>query len=109
MTIYLDVVFLENVFMNFIIIFATGIVVKESIKQWRILLAGAVGAFYTIAMYLQVFPLFSNFLLKMLLSVAIMYIAFVPRNVKRLIKDLIIFYLVSFVFGRLRVCTNVLY
>ena len=37
--------------------------------------------------------------MKLLLSIVIVYVAFKPKSVKRLIKDLVIFYLVSFVFG----------
>lgn len=99
MTVYLDIVFLENVLMNYIIIFATGVVVKAENNKWRIMLASLIGAIYTVVMYLNIVPLYSNFIMKFILSVAIMYITFKPKTLKLLIKDLIIFYLVSFVFG----------
>lgn len=99
MTVYLDVVFLENVLMNYIIIFATGVVLKDECKKWRIFAGSLVGAVYTIVMYLNIIPIYSNFFMKLLLSIVIVYVAFKPRSVKRLIKDLVIFYLVSFVFG----------
>lgn len=50
-------------------------------------------------MYLEILKIFSNFITKILLSVVIIYIAFRPQNYKKLVKQLIIFYLVSFVFG----------
>ena len=99
MTVYLDVVFLENVLMNYIIIFATGVVLKDECKKWRIFAGSLVGAVYTIVMYLNIIPIYSNFFMKLLLSIVIVYVAFKPRSVKRLIKDLVVFYLVSFVFG----------
>ena len=98
-TVYLDVVFLENVLMNYIIIFASNVVVRAECKRWRILLASCVGAVYTVVMYLDIVPVYSNFVMKLLLSFVIVYIALKPRSLKRFIKDLIIFYLVSFVFG----------
>ena len=99
MTIYLDVVFLENILMNYIIIFATGIVLKNKTTNFRFFISSILGAIYTIIMYLNIISIYSNFLMKLLLSVVMVYIAFKPKTLKKLIKDLIIFYLVSFVFG----------
>lgn len=99
MTIYLDVVFFENIIMNYIIIFATGVAVKGEIKHWRILVASSIGAIYTIIMYLNIIPIYSNFFMKLILSFVMVYISFLPKNFKKLLKNLLIFYLVSFVFG----------
>ena len=99
MTVYLDIVFLENILMNYIIIFATGVAVKEKLSKIRILISSVIGAIYTIIMYLNIIPIYSNFIMKLILSVVIVYIAFKPKTFKKLIKNLTIFYLVSFVFG----------
>ena len=99
MTVYLDIVFLENVLMNYIIIFATGIVIRADIKRWKIFIASIIGAIYTIVMYINIIPIYSNFLMKLILSIALVYIAYKPKTPRRLIKDLCIFYFVSFVFG----------
>lgn len=48
MTIYLDVVFLENICMNVIILYATGIVTKSKCKIFRIFISSAIGAAYAI-------------------------------------------------------------
>lgn len=99
MTVYLDIVFFENIIMNYIIIYATAVVIKINIKQFRIILSSIMGAIYTIVMYLNIIPIYSNFLMKFILSLVMCYIAFYPQNFKKLCKDLIIFYLTSFVFG----------
>lgn len=99
MTVYLDIVFLENILMNYIIVFATGVVIKNECKKLRLLIASVIGAIYTIVMYLEIIPIYSNFIMKFILSIVITYIAFNPKSLKKLIKNLIIFYLVSFVFG----------
>ena len=99
MTIYLDIVFLENVLMNYIIIFATGVVLKNECKKRRTFTGSIIGAIYTIVMYLNIIPISSNFFMKIILSIVIVYISLNPRTIKNLIKDLVIFYLVSFVFG----------
>ena len=87
MTIYLDVVLLENLCMNYIILFATGYIMKIKMKQWRIILSSLLGGLY------------SNFNMKILLSILIVHLAFNPKGIKKLAKQLIIFYLTSFAFG----------
>ena len=99
MTVYLDIVFLENVLMNYIIIFATGVVIRDECRKWRIFAASVLGAAYTVVMYLNVIPIYSNFAMKIVLSVVIVYVAFKVKSFKKLVKNLVIFYLVSFVFG----------
>lgn len=99
MTIYIDVVFLENLVMNSIILIATGIILKKKLKWIRILLASSLGAIYTIIGYISVLEIYSNLMLKIILSILIIYIAFNSQTVKQLWKDVLIFYLTSFVFG----------
>lgn len=99
MTIYIDVVLIENLIMNYIILFTTGLILKLKIQSIRILIASLLGAIYSIIAYTGVLKIYSSFLLKIVLSVLIVYIAFNPQNVRKMWKDLLIFYLISFVFG----------
>ena len=99
MTIYIDVVLIENLIMNYIIIYATAIVLKNKKTHLRFFLASMLGAIYTIIAYMPILEIYSNIILKILLSIIIVYIAYNPQTVKKMWKDLVIFYLVSFVFG----------
>lgn len=99
MTIYIDIVLIENLLMNYIILFATGVILKIHIKHVRLILASFVGAIYTIIAYISGLKIYSNFFLKLILSVIIIYIAFNPNQLKKLLKYTLIFYLTSFVFG----------
>lgn len=99
MTIYIDIIFLENLFMNYIIIYATGIIVKAPIKIIRTFLASGIGGIYAILSYMSMLEICSNLFLKIALSVVIVYIAFNPKNKKIFFKQLMIFYLTSFTFG----------
>ena len=99
MTVYLDIVFFENVLMNYIILFACVVLLKVRLHRFRLLVSSCVGAVYTIIMYLNIIPIYSNFIMKFILSIVIVYVAFKPNNVKQLLKELTIFYLTSFVFG----------
>ena len=99
MTIYIDIIFLENLFMNYIIIYATGIIVKAPIKIIRAFLASSIGGVYAILSYMSMLEICSNLFLKIALSVVMVYIAFNPKNKKIFLKQLMIFYLTSFTFG----------
>ena len=99
MTIYIDIIFLENLFMNYIILFATGIIVKAPLKIIRTLLSSTIGSIYAIISYMSILEINSNFVLKILLSIAMVYIAFSSKSAKLFFKQLMIFYLTSFTFG----------
>ena len=99
MTIYIDVVLIENLAMNFIILLATGIILKEKIKLLRLFLASLLGAVYSIISYIVVIEIYASFILKIILSILIIYIAFNPQTIKKMWKDILLFYLTSFVFG----------
>lgn len=99
MTVYIDIIFLENLFMNFIIIFATGIILKTELKIIRSFLSSALGGIYAILLYIFPVQIYSNFFLKVILSLTMVEIAFNPKTIKSFLKHLIIFYLASFTFG----------
>ena len=99
MTIYIDIIFLENLFMNYIILFATGIIVKAPLKIIRTLLSSFIGSVYAVVSYMSILEINSNFLLKLVLSVVMVYVAFNSKTAKTFFKQLIIFYLTSFTFG----------
>ncbi len=99
MTLYVDIIFLENLIMNSIIILATGIILKNTQRIWRNLVSSGIGAIYAILIYTSNFKIYSNISLKVILSVVIVYIAFKPANIRSFLKHIIIFYLTSFTFG----------
>lgn len=99
MTIYIDVVLIENLIMNTIILIATGVVLKEKIQIIRILLASLIGAIYSVIAYLSILEIYSSIIMKIILSLIIIYIAFNPQTIKKMWKDILLFYLTSFVFG----------
>ena len=99
MTIYIDIVLIENLIMNYIILFTTAVVLKIKVNHIRLILASLLGAGYSIIAYMGIIKVYSSIILKIILSVLIIYIAFSPQNIKKMCKDLLLFYLVSFVFG----------
>ena len=99
MTIYLDVVIVENLIMDAMIIYATAIVLKVKIRHLRIIISSLIGAIYSVLSYISDLEIYNNLFLKIFLSIVMVYIAFSPQNIKTLMKQILIFYLTSFLFG----------
>lgn len=99
MTIYLDVILMENLCMNYIILFATGLICKQKIKQFRIIISSILGGLYAILSFIPILKIYSNIICKIILSITMIYIAFNAKNFKVLVKQLVLFYLISFAFG----------
>ena len=99
MTIYLDVVLIENLCMNYIILFATSYILKMKRRHFRIILSALLGSIYSILSYMQIMEVYSNIFVKIIISIVMIYIAYLPKNIKEMFKELVFFYLTSFAFG----------
>ena len=99
MTFYLDIILFENMIMNYIILFATGLIAKANIKHLRLVLSSFIGSLYAIMSYILKMPLYHSRILKLILSITMIYIAFYPKSIKKLIQEMVLFYLTSFCFG----------
>lgn len=98
-TIYIDIIVLENLIMNYIILYATGLISKNKIYYLRIFIASLIGAIYAVTQYISKLNIYSNSIIKLILSVIIVFVAFNPQDVKKMCKQLVLFYLTTFTFG----------
>lgn len=96
MVIYVDIIFLENLVLDFIILLATGIICNCKIKLWRLILASSIGSLCTIISFIIGV---SEFVLKIFMSFIIILISFGFKSKKRFLKNLGVFYLTSISFG----------
>lgn len=99
MTVYLDIVLLENILLNYIIILSTAILSKEKINFLKIILSSIVGGIFAIITYITELSMFLGIIIKIVISIIMMKIAFKEKRLNKFIKTLVFFYLVSFTFG----------
>lgn len=99
MTFYIDIILVENMIMNYIILIATGLIIKGDIKHIRIILSSFIGSMFAVMSYISGLEIYKNQIIKFILSIAMVYIAFNPKSFKNMLKNLVIFYLTSFCFG----------
>ena len=98
-TIYIDIIFLENLLMNSIILYATAVILKISPKLIRVIVSSTIGSVYAIILYITEIPIYTSIVSKLILAVVMVYVAYNPQNFKKMLKQVAIFYLTSFVFG----------
>ena len=99
MTIYIDVVLLENIVLNYIILVSTAILSKSKLHFLRMAISSVVGGVFSILNYIFDINSFFNISLKILISIIMIIISFKIYTFSKIIKKLVFFYLVSFTFG----------
>ena len=99
MSIYIDIILIENLIMNYIILYATEIISKNKVYHLRKILASLIGAIYVIIQYISKLNIYSNIIIKIILSIIIVIVAFKSQNFKSMFKQLILFYVTTFTFG----------
>lgn len=62
-------------------------------------LSSVLGAIYAILAYAGILPMYANIFVKIILSLCMVYIAYNPKTIKGMLKELVVFYLVSFALG----------
>ncbi|MGB9840981.1 sigma-E processing peptidase SpoIIGA [Thermovenabulum sp.] len=99
MVIYIDVVFLINMFMNFIILWATSFVLQKKIKFWKMLFGAFIGNLALIEMLLPEKMNYLGKIIKFLLPFAVVMTSFNPRSKLEFFRLLIVFIFMSFLTG----------
>lgn len=95
MEVYIEVVFLNNFFINVLILYATAFIDKRKAKTYRLLISGAVGGIFSV-----LYPFLSNSIfVKIGISIIMIIILKHYRTFKELIYTLLIFYIITFTLG----------
>lgn len=95
MTVYIDVIFLENVIMNLSIVLSEAIILNLKENIFRKVIASIVGSCFYIVHLL----FFRITYFQIIVSSIIVMIAFRPSKIKMFFKEIIIFYFITFLFG----------
>lgn len=100
MEIYLDILLLENLVINYLILYVTARFSRVRVSTLRLFAGAIVGALYVVFIILQPgMKVYYTAFAKILLSVFIIAITFSPRKVLPFLKTLVIFYISTFIFA----------
>ena len=98
-TVYIDVLFMENLVMNFILLKLTGFVVNHRISNVRSLTISLIGTLFTLLLFFLPSRISSNLLVKGIVSLILIAIAFPPKKPIDFIKTTGVFYFACFLLG----------
>lgn len=98
MIIYIDLIFLLNVYLDFLIILSTALLLRREVNFKRFILGSLVGGFSTFLLFISLNNIIL-FLFKFLFSFIMVIISFSYRNLNYFINNLFYFYITSMVLG----------
>lgn len=99
MYVYVEYLLIENIIINFIILYVTEKITRTKTSKLRLFIASLVGSLYTLMVFFPNLQFMGRFLIKFSVSILILIIAFNPERFKEFLKQLSTFYLISFAFA----------
>ena len=97
--VYGDVILLENLIMNYLILWSTARLTRYKYSKLKLLIAALLGSIYALFSYFPEYSYLYSFFMKILFSILIVIIAYMPAYFHLLLKLIGVFYIVSFMFG----------
>jgi stage II sporulation protein GA (sporulation sigma-E factor processing peptidase) len=95
--VYVDVLILENFFMNYLLLYIINRFCKCKAKWWRLSIASFVGALYVLILFFPDLHIFYSVLMKFMMPMIMIVVAFSPYSIREFIKILILFYVEAFI------------
>ncbi|SCG83217.1 stage II sporulation protein GA (sporulation sigma-E factor processing peptidase) [Proteiniborus sp. DW1] len=99
MYIYAEYLLLENMVINYILLYLTGKFTKTEANNVRLLLASFIGAAYALVIFFPLLMFMTKFIIKLAVSILIIIVAFNPMKIKKFIRLISTFYVMAFIFA----------
>lgn len=100
-SIYIDILIVLNIFVNYFLLLETAFMSNEKIKRLRLLLGSVLGGIYSLILILPPMNAFLSVLIKIVLSITIILVAFKIKNIKHFLRMFAVFFAVNFIFAGL--------
>jgi len=97
--VYAEYILIENIVINYIILYATRIITKTKGSRLRLLISSIIGSLYILVAFFPEYEFLGKFIIKFSVSVLMILIAFNPEKFNIFLKQISAFYLTSFVFA----------
>ena len=97
--VYIDVLFVLNLFVNYLILLATAKLMRFKSSRWRLLGGAALGGIYALLIFTPVIHIVYTLAAKLLFSLSIVLTSFKNLNLKQTAKAMGCFYGVNFAFA----------
>ena len=84
--IYVDILLMINLLVNFLMLSAAGLLVKTPTRSWRIFISAAIGAAYSLIIFLPDMNLFFSIALRVICFAVMLFTAFSIRSFKDFLR-----------------------
>lgn len=98
MVAYLDLIIIENVCMNYLILYTTGKVLMRKVKKLRMLIGSLLGALFVFSLYINL-PSYLINILKIAMAFVLVKITYNSNKVKKICKEVIVLFFVTFAYA----------
>lgn len=97
--IFIDEFIIKNFLMNYLLLYIVHRFCRQKSGKWRLIAAAGVGALYVLVVFFPYLHAFYTVLMKFLVSVLMVVIAFIPNSFRDFFKKLLLFYIGAFLIG----------
>ena len=97
--VYVDVLFLLNFVLNFLLLLTTGKICKNRAKSWRLSLGALAGSMYAVLMFFPSLAIYYTLLSKLIFSAALIAVSFSVKRWREFGRLILVFYAVNFLFA----------
>lgn len=97
--IYVDVLIAVNIFVTYILLVCTRVILKQDTSKWGIAFAALLGGASSLVIFWETMPVVASVAYKIAVALVISFLAFLPKSKKMLFKTTLAFFLVNFIFG----------
>lgn len=98
MIIYLDILIVLNLFVDYFLLLSCGVILKTNLKRKRLIFSALVGSFSSLLILLPSFSVFVNFFIKIMVAVILVLIAFGYKGKQVFLKTILIFFAENLIF-----------
>ena len=98
MKVYIDVVFLLNIILDFVILMSISVLLKRNVTVKRLILGSIVGGITIFILFVNISSL-ELFILKILIGIVMVIITFGFRDIRYTLNNVFYLYTVSFILG----------
>ena len=99
MYVYAEYLLLENMIINFIILYVTKRITRTKTTKLRLFIAASIGSIYTLVAFFPSLQFMVKFSIKISISVLMIILAFNPERLNLFFKQISTFYMISFAFA----------